>query len=197
LAQRIPGARYVELPGDDHLPFVGDQDEIIKEIEDFLNGIQENVEPDRVLATFLFASISQTGLKKMEDSQIDSFQKNVRKELARFRGREIDTGKETFLAAFDGPARAIRSAQLMSDLAKRFNLELQIGLHTGECDAIGDRFQGVAVDAAAQIATRAKTGEILVSSTVKDLVAGSGITFEDRGLHTLNDEERRLFAATL
>ena len=194
LAQRIPGARYIELPGEDHLPFVGNQDEIIGEIEQFLSDIQSNeaVEHDRVLATFLFASFHSGDMKILE-----SFQKTVKKELGRFRAREIKTEPTKYLAAFDGPARAIRSACLMSDLAKQSDLEVQIGLHTGECDAIGDRLQGAALEAAAEIAVKAKTGEILVSSTVKDLVAGSGISFEDRGIHPLQNEERRLFAATL
>ena len=197
LAERIPGAQYVELPGEDHLPFVGDQEELIREIERFLAQMENPVEPDRVLATFLAASISFAGAGRANASRLHDYQQTVRKELTRYRARVLSTANDTYVAAFDGPARAIRSACLMSELAKGFDLQVQIGLHTGECEAIPEGLQGIAVDTAAEIATRARTGEILVSSTVKDLVAGSGISFEDRGMHDLKIEEKRLFAASL
>jgi hypothetical protein len=190
LSQRIPGAKYVELPGEDHLPFVGDQEEIVNEIEKFLSEIQEAKEPDRVLATLLFARFNDNSDSRKSYTDI------LRREVAKFRGREIDHEEEKYLAAFDGPARAIRSACILSTLAKGLNLDIQIGVHTGECDAIGDRLEGVAVQTAAEIAAKATSGEVLVSRTVKDLVAGSGIVFDDRGSHAFpGDEEKQLFAA--
>jgi len=197
LAERIPGATFVELPGDDHLPFVGDQEEILTEIENFLMSLQHAPEPDRVLVTLLFADIGLSGDRsKAALAQYDS---SVRKEIARFRGKEIRSGAQRYLATFDGPARAIRSACTMAALARQLKIDVKIGLHTGECDVLGDTLQGLALDVAAQIAAKAGTGEVLVSSTVKDLVAGSGISFEDRGAHLLvgNNEERKLFAAAV
>ncbi|PWT92282.1 MAG: hypothetical protein C5B54_03785 [Acidobacteria bacterium] len=187
LADRIPDATFVELPGDDHLPFVGDQEEILVEIEKFLSSLQQHVEPDRVLVTLLSATISGS------ESEREQYTSLVRKELSRFRGREVRTGMQRYLATFDGPARAIRSACSISGIARKMNIDVKIGLHTGECDFLGDRLQGPAVDVAMQITARAKSGEVLVSSTVKDLVAGSGIKFEDRGLF----EDRRLFCANV
>jgi len=200
LSERIPGSKYVELPGDDHLPFVGDQEAILNQMEEFLNTLQENAEPDRVLATLLFASVTSSQRLMESSDRMDSrdYDQALRKELARFRAKEIHTGTENYLAAFDGPARAIRSACALTALASRYDIEIRIGLHTGECDSFGDRLQGLAVDTAEQIAAKAQSGEVLVSSTVKDLVAGSGIAFEDRGVHSLDSqEEKRLFAAKL
>jgi class 3 adenylate cyclase len=197
LAERIPLARYIELPGDDHLPFVGDQEELLSEIEAFLSEIKESAEPDRVLATLLFAQFEDPAPAQTETARMKQYQETIRRELSRFRAREITWTNQSYLAAFDGPARAIRSACLMAEAASNQQLTVRIGLHTGECDAIGDQLQGIAVDIAEKISSRAKEGEVLVSATVKDLVAGSGIQFEDRGLHSLHAEERRLFAANV
>jgi pimeloyl-ACP methyl ester carboxylesterase/predicted Ser/Thr protein kinase len=202
LAERIPAARFVELHGEDHLPFVGDQEEILVEIETYLSSLQQQPEPDRVLVTLLSANISPSSGPDVDpnDSRaLEQFISLVRKEMARFRGREIRSVPQRYLATFDGPARAIRSACTMSALAQQLKIEVRIGLHTGECDLVGERVQGQAVDIAAGIAARANPGEVLVSGTVKDLVAGSGISFEDRGTFTLDPTggDRRLFSATV
>ena len=197
LAERIPGATFVELPGEDYLPFVGDQEEILTEIENFLALLQDAPEPDRVLVTLLFADIGLSGEKSK--SALAQYDSSVLKEIARFRGREIKSGAQRYLATFDGPARAIRSACTMSALARQLNIGVKIGLQTGECDVLGDTLRGLTVAVAGQIAAKASPGEVLVSSTVKDLVAGSGISFEDRGAYSFpdNNGERKLFAAAV
>jgi len=191
LARHIPGAKYVELPGVDHLPFVGNADAILDEIEDFLTGTRRGVEPDRVLATVLFTDIvdatrraSEVGDRRWRDL-LEAHHGAVREELGRFRGREIDTAGDGFLAAFDGPARAVRAAAAIRGDVKRLGLQVRAGLHTGECEVMGTKLSGVAVHIGARIASLAGADEVLVSSTVRDLVAGSGLRFEDRGLHTL------------
>jgi pimeloyl-ACP methyl ester carboxylesterase len=191
LARNIPNAKYVELPGVDHLPFVGNADAILDEIEEFLTGTRRGVEPDRVLATVLFTDIvdatrkaSEIGDRRWRDL-LEAHHGSVREELSRFRGREIDTAGDGFLAAFDGPARAVRAASAIRSDVKRLGLEIRAGLHTGECEIMGTKLSGVAVHIGARIAGLAGAGEVLVSSTVHDLVAGSGLRFEDRGLHTL------------
>src|SRR5439155_11710547 len=198
MARQIPGAKYVELPGDDHLPFVGNQETILDEIEKFLDGIQHAPDFDRVLATVLCLNvIGSTGAAKLREHELrDSFLSLTTKELERFRGREIETSEHTVLAGFDGPARAIRAACSIRDSARRFGIEIKAGLHTGECDTINEKLAGTAVEMSAQIAAKARAGEVLVSSTVTDLVAGSGIQFEDRGAHPLRGVEGkwRLFS---
>jgi pimeloyl-ACP methyl ester carboxylesterase len=191
LARHIPNAKYVELPGVDHLPFAGNADAILDEIEEFLTGTRRGVEPDRVLATVLFTDIvdatrkaSEVGDRRWRDL-LEAHHGAVREELSRFRGREIDTAGDGFLAAFDGPARAVRAASAIRSDVKRLGLEIRAGLHTGECEIMGTKLSGVAVHIGARIASLAGAGEVLVSSTVHDLVAGSGLRFEDRGLHTL------------
>jgi pimeloyl-ACP methyl ester carboxylesterase len=191
LARHIPNAKYVELPGVDHLPFVGNADAILDEIEEFLTGTRRGVEPDRVLATVLFTDIvdatrkaSEVGDRRWRDL-LEAHHGAVREELSRFRGREIDTAGDGFLAAFDGPARAVRAASAIRSDVKRLGLEIRAGLHTGECEIMGAKLSGVAIHIGARIASLAGAGEVLVSSTVHDLVAGSGLRFEDRGLHTL------------
>jgi pimeloyl-ACP methyl ester carboxylesterase/class 3 adenylate cyclase len=195
MARQIPGAKYVELPGDDHLPFVGHQEAILDEIKKFLDGIQHQPELDRVLATVLCfdivgpAQLIQTGDRR------DSFLELATREIERFRGRTLETGA-TLLASFDGPARAIRAACSIRDSARRLGIEIKAGLHTGECDVIDDKLTGMAVEMSVRIAEKARTDEVLVSSTVKDLVAGSGIQFDSRGETLLrgNDGKLRLFA---
>jgi pimeloyl-ACP methyl ester carboxylesterase len=204
MAGQIPGARFVELPGEDHMPWVGDQDAILDEVQEFLTGVRPDREPDRVLATVLVTDIvgSTRHATKLGDRAwcdlLDRHHSIVRWELAAFRGREIDTAGDGFLATFDGPARAVGCACRIRDAVKPLGLEIRAGLHTGEIELADGKVRGIAVHTGARIASAAQAGEILVSSTVKDLVAGSGIRFEDRGEHALRDIPRawRLYAAT-
>jgi class 3 adenylate cyclase len=203
LAERIPGAKYVELPGDDHFPFIGDSDRILDEIEKFLTGARHAQELDRVLATVLFTDVvGATGrAAALGDRQwrelLDRHHALVRRELTAFRGKEIDTAGDGFLASFDGPARAVRAAQTISDKVRLIGLDIRAGLHTGECEIIGPKLTGITVHIGARVAALAGAGEVLVSNTVKDLVAGSGLMFEDRGTHVLKGVpgEWRLYAA--
>jgi class 3 adenylate cyclase len=203
LADHIPGAKLVELDGADHLFWVGDADAILDEIEEFLTGLRRGPEPDRVLATVLFTDLvgSTEHAVELGDTRwrylLESHQAQVRRQLERFRGREVKTMGDGFLATFDGPARAIRCAQAVVDQSRGLGLETRAGLHTGECELMNDDVGGIAVHIAARVATLANAGEVLVSSTVKDLVAGSGLTFADRGVHALKGvpDQWRLFAA--
>jgi len=191
VAERIPGARYVELPGRDHLPFVGDQDAMLDEVEEFLTGARHTPEPDRVLATVLFTRIADSQERSawpgagLRQGLIQRLRAYVRKEIEWFRGREIDMVGDRPLAIFDGPARAVRCAYAIVEYASRLGVEMRAGLHTGECDVVDGKVTGLAAEIGVQVANRAAAGEVLVSNTVKDLVAGSGINFEDRGAHTL------------
>ena len=191
MAERIPGAKYVELRGDDHLPWVGNPDAILDEVEEFLTGARRGPEPDRVLATVMFTDIvgATTKASELGDRQwrnlLDAHHALVREHLTKFRGREIDTAGDGFLAAFDGPARAVRAACSISDGVRPLGLEIRAGLHTGECEVMGPKLGGVAVHIGARVAALAGAGEVLVSSTVRDLVAGSGLRFTDRGAHAL------------
>ncbi|MET0623646.1 MAG: alpha/beta fold hydrolase [Pyrinomonadaceae bacterium] len=202
VAERIPGARYVELPGRDHLPFVGDQDAMLDEVEEFLTGARHTPEPDRVLATVLFTRIADSPEQRtawpgvgLRQGLIQRLRAYVRKEVEWFRGREIDMVGDRPLAIFDGPARAVRCAYAIVEYASRLGVEMRAGLHTGECDVVDGKVTGVAAEIGVQVANRAAPGEVLVSNTVKDLVAGSGINFEDRGAHHLGrvPGEWRLF----
>ena len=202
MAERIPGARLVELPGEDHLPWLSDADAILGEIEEFVTGARHSVEPDRVLATVLFTDIvgatekaAALGDRRWRDL-LDGHNGVVRRELARFRGREIKTAGDGFFAAFDGPARAVRCACAVSHGMQSLGLEVRAGLHTGECEIMGDDMGGIAVHIGARIAALAAAGEVLVSSTVKDLVAGSGLSFRDHGAALLKGVpgEWRLFS---
>ena len=191
LAAHIPGAKLVELPGRDHLPYVGDQNSVLDEVEEFLTGVRRGPEPDRVLATILFTDIvgsteraAQAGDDRWRDL-LDRHNVLIRRELDHFRGREVDTAGDGFLATFDGPARAVRCAREIADTVPGLGLELRSGLHTGEVELAGEHVRGVAVHIGARVAAMAGPREVLVSSTVKDLVAGSGIAFEDRGEHSL------------
>lgn len=203
MAERIAEAKYVELPGADHLPWVGNGDQIVDEIEEFLTGVRHGAEPDRVLATVMFTDIvdsthraAELGDRRWRDL-LDAHHTVVREQIGRFRGREIDTAGDGFLAAFDGPARAVRSACAIAEGVRRLGLEVRAGLHTGECEVMGAKLGGIAVHIGARIAALAKGGEVLVSSTVRDLVAGSGLRFEDRGPQTLKGVpgEWHVFAA--
>jgi pimeloyl-ACP methyl ester carboxylesterase len=191
LAEHLPSARYRELPGADHYPFLSDADAILNEVQEFLTGAPAEVEHDRVLATMLFtdivgstktaATLGDAGWKQLLAQHNDV----VRRELARYRGREVTTTGDGFLATFDGPARGVKAAVGIRDSLRDIGVEVRAGLHTGECELIGDNIGGVAVHIGARVGALAGAGEILVSSTVKDLVAGSGIAFEDRGTHEL------------
>lgn len=201
-AARIAGARFVELPGDDHL-FVGDQDAILDEIEEFLTGVRPTPQPERVLATVVFTDIvgSTEHAVELGDRRwrelLESYHALVRDELLRFRGREIDTAGDGFFATFDGPARAIRCACAISLAVKSLGISIRAGVHTGECEVTGSKVSGIAVHIGARVAAHAGAGEVVVSSTVKDLVAGSGLRFADRGVHVLKGVpgKWRLFAA--
>jgi class 3 adenylate cyclase len=191
MAGRIPGAKYVELPGEDHLPFVGDQESILDEVDEFLTGARHYYEPDRVLATVLFTDIvgSTERAATLGDRQwrelLELHNRLVRGQLERFRGREVDTAGDGFLATFDGPARAIRCAIACRDELAHAGIDVKAGLHTGECELVDDKVRGISVHIGARVASLAAPGEVLVSSTVKDLVAGSGLEFEERGTHEL------------
>ena len=203
IAQQVPGARYVELPGDDHLVWTGDTDTLLDEVEEFLTGVRRGPEPDRLLATVLFTDIvgSTERVAKLGDGPwrelLEEHHRLVRAELERFRGREIDTAGDGFLATFDGPARAIRCACAIRDSVRSLGIEIRAGLHTGECELVAGKVAGIAVHTAARVNGLAQPSEVLVSSTVKDLVAGSGIEFVDRGEHDLKGVPGtwRLYAA--
>jgi len=191
LAEHIPGARYFEAPGADHLFYAGQADVVLGEIEEFLTGTRNAPEPDRVLATVLFCDIvgSTEQAVALGDHRwrelLQQYYALVRRELGRFRGREIDTAGDGVLAAFDGPARAIGCGRQLVESVGGLGLRVRVGLHTGECERVDDKLSGVAVHIGARVASLAAPGEVLVSNTVKDLVAGSGLTFEDRGAHVL------------
>jgi class 3 adenylate cyclase len=201
LARNIRGARYVELPGADHIPWI-DGDDMMEEIREFLTGVREPEEPDRVLATVLFTDLvgstdraQDLGDRRWKET-LERHNEIVRHDLTRFRGREIDTAGDGFFATFDGPARAIRCARSIVERVRTAGLEVRAGLHTGEVELAGDAVRGIAVHTGARVAAQAQAGEVLVSQTVKDLVAGSGIEFEDRGARELKGipGEWRLYA---
>lgn len=200
MASLIPGAKFVELPGIDHLPFVGDQDSILDEVEEFLTGMRHAPEYDRVLATVLCTRIVNCPEAAENNPHwqalFEGHYAYVRKEVELFRGRESELSQCELIATFDGPARAIRCATAINESAKRMGIPIQTGVHTGECDLISEtKLGGIAVDISSQIAQLATTNQVLVSGTVKDLVAGSGIRFGDYGLHKLEGAEQnwRLF----
>jgi pimeloyl-ACP methyl ester carboxylesterase len=191
MAERIPGAKYIELPSADHLPWHADADTVVDEVAEFLTGVRPVHEPDRVLATVLFTDIvgatekaASLGDRRWHDL-LDNHHATVRRNLVRFRGREIDTAGDGFFAAFDGPARAVQCACAVADAVQPLGLEIRAGLHTGECEVMGAKMGGIAVHIGARVASLAGAGEVLVSSTVKDLVAGSGLRFADRGIKPL------------
>ena len=202
LARDIPGARYVELPGDAHPPWIGDTAALVAEIQQFLTGSRVRVEVERVLATVLFTDIvgsTERAVTLGDRAWRDLLGRHhaiVRHEIEYYRGREIDTSGDGFLATFDGPARAIRCAKGIRDAVRSLGLEIRAGLHTGECERVDDKIAGIAVHTGARVMAEAGPGEVLVSSTVKDLVAGSGLDFREHGIHTLKGipGEWRLFA---
>jgi class 3 adenylate cyclase len=191
LAEKIPGAKYVELPGVDEHPWTGNQDEILDEIEEFLTGVRRVPEPDRVLATVLFTDVvsSTEHAATMGDRRwtalLDQHDAVVLRELDRHRGRKVNPTGDGILATFDGPARAVRCAQAICSAVSTLGIEARAGLHTGEVELRGDDIGGIAVHIGQRVSALAKPGEVLVSRTVTDLVAGSGLSFADRGTHEL------------
>jgi class 3 adenylate cyclase len=192
MGEHIPGARVVELPGNDHLPWEGDQVKLLDEVERFLSGVEEDVEPNRVLATLLFTDLVGSTRKAAElgdrawQELLTMHHRVVRAQLARFRGHEVDMAGDGVFATFDGPARAVRCAAAIRDGLAGLELEIRAGIHTGEIEQADGGVRGIAVHIAARISAEASGGEVLVSSTVKDIVAGSGIEFEERGERELH-----------
>jgi class 3 adenylate cyclase len=191
LAEAIPNAKFVELEGIDNLEFAGDADSILDEIEEFLTGSRPQQEPERVLATVLFTDIvdSTTRAAAVGDRRwsalLDEHHRIVRRELERFRGREVKTTGDGFVATFDGPARAVRGAQEIVRALRSIDVDVRAGLHTGEIEVIGQDIGGLAVHVGARVGALAGPGEVLVSGTVRDLVVGSDLEFVDRGVHEL------------
>lgn len=190
IADHIDGAKFVELPGADHWPWIG-HEEAVEEIQEFLTGMRDSAEPDRAVATVMFVDIvdstkraAELGDRRWADV-LESFYGVVRRELDRHRGREIDTAGDGFFVTFDGPARAIRCATALTEAVERLGLEIRTGIHTGECERMADKVGGLGVVIGARVGALAAPGEILVSRTVQDLVVGSGLTFEDAGEHEL------------
>jgi class 3 adenylate cyclase len=202
IAEHIAGAHYVELPGSDHLWLGQDADTLLEEIQEFLTGVRAPPEPDRVLTTIMFTDVvGSTELTASLGGQrwlelLDRHDAVIRRQLVRGRGREINTTGDGFVASFDGPARAIRCAVAINEAMRPLGLQIRAGLHSGECEVRGSDLGGLAVHIAARVADAAQGGEVLVSSTVKDLVVGSGIGFSDRGPHALKGvpDEWRLYA---
>jgi class 3 adenylate cyclase len=191
LAEHLPNARLVELDGDDHITWYQDPERTLGEIQEFLTGTRYAPEPDRVLATVLFTDIvdsthtaSELGDQRWRET-LDRHDRAVREALARAGGREVKSTGDGFLATFDGPARAIRCAEAIQEACQALGIRVRAGIHTGECELMGDDIGGIAVHIAARVSALADAGEVLVSRTVKDIVAGSGIQFSDRGAHTL------------
>ena len=205
LAEHIPKASLVEVPGDDHLPWIGDPDRVLGEIEEFLTGVRHQAEPDRVLATVLFTDIVGSTKRAAElgdkawGELLHAHHAVVREQLARYGGHEMGTAGDGFLATFDGPARAARCGLAIASAVRQLGLEIRAGLHTGEVEQAPDGgIRGLAVHIGARIGALAKPGEVLASRTVKDLVVGSGLVFEDRGAATLRGvpDEWQLYAVS-
>ena len=189
LAGRIPGAEFVELPGDDHLIYAGDQGSVINQIESFLNNIRLASEPESVLATVLFAAVVHG-----EPAVSDRFRSLAKREAEWFKGK-ISNDPEGFVASFDGPVRAVRCASAIRDAALRAGIEGRIALHTGLCEVLGEQIAGMAMETSAAIAELAQAGELLASNAVKDLISGAGLDFEERGTHNFAHlGQWRLFA---
>jgi pimeloyl-ACP methyl ester carboxylesterase len=203
MASRIPGAKFIEYPGNSHSMMLDDMETVLSDIQEFITGERPVDYIDRVLATVLFLDIASSTERAaaLRDTAwgnvLNSYYTIVRKELARFRGKETNTTGDSFLATFDGPARAVRCALAIAVAVRQLGIEVRAGVHTGECELMGDNIGGIAVHAGARIMAKADPGRVVVSRTVKDLVSGSGIDFQDVGLHELKGipGEWRLFSA--
>ena len=197
VADHIAGARFVGMPGEDHIPFVGDGDAIVDEVQEFVTGVRPAPEVDRILATVLFtdivasterqAALGDRGWKEL----VERHHALVREQLVRFRGLEQDTAGDGFYARFDGPARAIRCAQEIVEAVRPLGIEIRAGLHAGECELVDGKCGGLSVSIGARVMALAGPSEVLVSQTVKDLTAGSGLTFEEAGEHELKGVPER------
>ena len=204
LAEQIRGARYVELPGTDFLFYGDDAEATIGEIEEFVTGTRGDIAPERVLATVLFTDVVRSTERLVDAGDrkwrllLDRHDAMVRTHLARHRGREVSTAGDSFFAVFDSPAQAIRCARAIVEGATAIGIDVRAGVHTGECEVRGNDYSGIAVHVGARVAALAGAGEVLTTGTVKDLVAGSGITFADRGEHALRGvpDVWRIFLAT-
>ena len=191
LAKHIPGARLVELPGGDHLPWAGDTDRFVGEVQEFLTGSRHEVMPDRVLATVMFNDIVSSTERAVElgdrrwKQVLDRFYETADREIQRYGGRLVEETGDGVLATFDGPARAVRSATAIREAVRPLGIQIRAGLHTGECERRGSNIGGIAVHIGARVSAKAGAGEVLVSRTVRDLVVGSGLEFADRGEHEL------------
>lgn len=203
LADHITGAKYVELPGQDHLPWCGDLDSVLGEVREFLAGERADVESDRILTTVLLCDIvdSTRRLAELGDHGwkqiLMNFYALADDKLHHFRGRKLDTAGDGLFAAFDGPARAVRCGAALAHAVHAPGVQLRVGVHTGECEVLGEKVSGMAVHVGARVAWVAMPGQVLVTSTVKSLVVGSGIRFESLGPHLFKGvpDERHLFAA--
>jgi class 3 adenylate cyclase len=204
LAREIPGAKYLELEGQDHLPWVGKWEPIVDEMEQFLTGSRHRAEPDRALATILFTDVvsSTERAAGMGDERwralVERHDEIIGTEIDRYGGRPIKTLGDGFLAVFEGPAKAIRAARAMAEAVRPLGIEIRAGVHTGECERRGEDIAGIAVNVAARIVGHADAGEVLVSSTVRELVLGSGIEFTESGTYTLKGvpDQWHLFRVT-
>ena len=191
LTEHIPGSRWVELPGEDFVIWAGDTDAIAEEIEEFLTGTRTGAEPTRVVATVLFTDVvgSTARARSLGDRAwadlLEAHNQRVRGSLRRFGGREIDTAGDGFLASFTSPTTAIRCARVAIESVREIGVDIRVGIHTGECEVVGDKLRGIAVHIGARVAAKAGAGEILVSQTVQSLIAGAPIELEDRGEHEL------------
>ncbi len=203
MASRIPGAKFIEYPGASHSIMLDDMETVLSDIQEFITGERPIDSVDRVLATVLFLDIASSTERAAAlgdtawGNVLNSYYAIVRKELARFRGKETNTTGDGFLATFDGPARAVRCALAIALAVRQLGIEVRAGVHTGECEFMGDNVGGIAVHTGARIMAKADPGGVLVSGTVKDLVSGSGINFQDHGVHQLKGlpGEWRLFSA--
>lgn len=201
LAERIAGARYIELTGSDHLPFLGDVGALLGEVCQFLTGERTAPDADRILTTILFCDLADSTKRAAElgdhewNQLLSTFYALADGKLHHFRGRKLDTAGDGLFAAFDGPARAVRCGAALAEAVQSLGVQLRVGVHTGECEVLGGKYSGIAVHLGARVASVAMPGQVLVSSTVKDLVVGSGIHFEDLGLRALKGvpDEWRLF----
>ncbi len=201
LAERIVAAKYVELTGHDHMPFLGDVEGLLGEVRQFLTGERATPDSDRILTTILFCDIVDSTMRAADLGDREWKQLLLRfysladDKLNYFRGRKLDTAGDGLFAAFDGPARAVRCGAALADAVQSLGVRLRVGVHTGECEVLGEKYSGIAVHIGARVASAAKPGQVLVSSTVKDLVVGSGIHFEDLGPRVLKGvpDEWRLF----